>query len=190
MGISDLTAHTIVSSISGEATSTSRKVAHFFAQDEPTIVHRAHFKSRPSLVEVIPEGSSPLSSGANDSSTPVRPYESTGKTSLESKISSSKSNRIAQHSSENKKVIPKLVVSHGSSSQELAPISEGNIVCENPLPSKSLSRCSHCLDDTVRCCTVTRISLNTLYEQYRHFVIVALVFVVQGCIPVNELTKY
>ena len=84
------------------------------------------------------EGSSPPSSGGNDSSKYFRPYESTGKTSLDSKFSSSKSNRIAQRSSENKRSAVKQPMARGSNSHELAPIAEVDLVDEDPVPSKFL----------------------------------------------------
>ena len=131
-----------VSSISGEPTPTPRKVTQFFTQDEPTVVHRAKFKSRPSLIEVTPEGSTPQSSGGCDSSKSFRPYESTGKTSLDSKFAgsnstSSKSNRVVQRSFENKKVATKQAIPRGSGSHELTTIAEVETVDPEPIPSKS-----------------------------------------------------
>ncbi|KAG0650682.1 Serine threonine-kinase cbk1 [Hyphodiscus hymeniophilus] len=123
-----------VSSVSGEPSPAPRKVTQFFTQDEPTVVHRAQFKSRPSLIEVIPEGSSPLSSGGHDSSKSFRPYESTGKTSLDSKFSSSKSNRVAQISLENKRAVAKQAM-RGSGSHELASIAEVDMVDPEPVPT-------------------------------------------------------
>ncbi|KAH8676810.1 kinase-like domain-containing protein [Tricladium varicosporioides] len=109
-------------------------------QFEPTVVHRAQFKSRPSIIsgisdkgvlELTPEGSPPSTSGGSSgnnsgkSSVP-RPAVSTGKTSLESK-SSSKSNVVSasQHSSENKKIASqRAAIEAGSSENVLSSIAE------------------------------------------------------------------
>jgi hypothetical protein len=129
-----------VSSMSAEPASlpNTRKFPQLFIQEEPTVVHRTQFKSRPSLIEITAEGSTPPSSGADSSSKSFRPFESTGKTSLDSKFSSkSKSTKaITQSSSENKKVV--IQGDFGSYDLPLAPIAESESVDASlPVPSKS-----------------------------------------------------
>jgi hypothetical protein len=112
-------------------------------------VHRTQFKSRPSLIsidkgvtEITPEGSpsiSPSTSSSGKSSVP-RPYESTGKTSLDWKFSSA-SKAISQHSSENKKLVTKqgLAGDIGSNELPLTPIAEvESVEAPKPVPSMSM----------------------------------------------------
>ncbi len=116
-------------------------------QLEPTIVHRTQFKSRPSVIsvdkgvmEITPEGSpsTSLESGSNSGKSSVpRPGDSTGKTSLDSKFSSSKHKIASQHSSENKKIVIKQGtgdVSSNETSALLAPIVE-SLETPEPVPS-------------------------------------------------------
>jgi hypothetical protein len=115
--------------------SNVRKISQLFIHDEPTIVHRTQFKSRPSLIE---PSTSPSTS--NGKSSDPRPAQSTGKTSLDSKFSS-KSIGIAQRSSENKKVMAKQLIpgDFGSSTElSLAPIAEVEMADPEPVPSKSI----------------------------------------------------
>ncbi|TVY83433.1 Serine/threonine-protein kinase cbk1 [Lachnellula suecica] len=122
-----------------------RKFSLAFGQLEPTVVHRAQFKSRPSIIsndkEISPVGSPSTSTGdssANSGKSSVpRPYESTGKTSLDSKFST-KSKGISQHSSENKKGIYKQATGEGGSNENaLPPIAEIDIA-EAPEPSPTV----------------------------------------------------
>ncbi|KAH6709397.1 kinase-like protein [Leptodontidium sp. MPI-SDFR-AT-0119] len=111
--------------------------------DEPTVVHRTQFKSRPSFIsldkgvmEITPEGSpstSTESSRNSGKSSVPRPGDSTGKTSLDSKHFSSTSKKASQHSSENKKVITKQTTGDCCSNENpiLAPIVESQ---ETPDP--------------------------------------------------------
>ncbi|KAL3419052.1 Serine/threonine-protein kinase cbk1 [Phlyctema vagabunda] len=105
---------------------------------EPTVVHRSQFKSRPSVISQekivveVKEESPPSSAGdssngkSSKSSGDPRPSQSTGKTSLESKVST-KSKVASPQSSENKKLIPE----DGESPEgSLAPIAE----VDTPLP--------------------------------------------------------
>lgn len=116
-------------------------------QLEPTVVHRAQFKSRPSVIsidrgviEITTEPSPPTSPGSSSNSgksSIPRPGESTGKTSLDSKFSS-KSKGVSQHSSENKKVVSKQATGEGGSNENtLAPIAEVECVeTPEPVPSE------------------------------------------------------
>lgn len=116
-------------------------------QLEPTVVHRTQFKSRPSIIsidnviEISPVGSPSASAGDSSSnsgkSSIPRPYESTGKTSLDSKFSTN-SKGASQHSSENKKAVSKQVTGEGGSNENaLTPIAEVEITeTPEPIPSK------------------------------------------------------
>ncbi|KAG4420171.1 hypothetical protein IFR04_006734 [Cadophora malorum] len=114
--------------------------------EEPTVVRRTQFKSRPSLIsldkgvlEITPEGSpstSAESSRNSGKSSIPRPGDSTGKTSLDSKFSS-KSKVGSQHSSENRKVATKHTTVRDCCSSEipiLAPIVESQETPE-PVPT-------------------------------------------------------
>ncbi|KAE8452152.1 hypothetical protein EG329_001619 [Mollisiaceae sp. DMI_Dod_QoI] len=95
-------------------------------QLEPTVVHRAQFKSRPSVIsfdkgvlEITPESSSPTSAeSSSNSGKSSAPRQSTGKTSLDSK-SSAKLKVASQHSSDNKKATSKQATGEGSSNENI-----------------------------------------------------------------------
>jgi len=120
-------------------------------QLEPTVVHRTQFKSRPSVIsidrgviELTPEASpstSTESSRNSGKSSLPRPGESTGKTSLDSKFSSSKSKAVSQHSSENKKILSKQTTGEGGSNENpLTPIAEVEAPeAPEPVPSEHFS---------------------------------------------------
>lgn len=117
---------------------------------EPNVVHRAQFKSRPSLIsldkevwEISPEGSGPATpdssrnSGKSGLSSPATPGESTGKTSLDSKFLAKSSKLDSQQSSENKKVIHKQeTVDVELTESFLEPIAEIDPSDNEPIPSK------------------------------------------------------
>ena len=117
--------------------------------EQPTVVHRTKFKSRPSvmsmdreILEITPENSPSTStreSSSGKSSVP-RPGESTGKTSLDSKFST-KSKGQSHNSSENKKTVSKQTPGEGGSFESpLTPIAEveHSEALEPPAPSKLL----------------------------------------------------
>ncbi len=82
---------------------------------------------------MTPEGSPSTSATSSTNSAPVpRPGESTGKTSLDSKASTTKSKIGSQNSSENKKISTK---GSGSNESSLAPIAEVEAV--TPVPTIS-----------------------------------------------------
>jgi hypothetical protein len=110
-----------------------RKISQLFNHDEPTIVHRAQFKSRPSLIE--PSTSPSTTTTSSGKSSDPRPAQSTGKTSLDSKFSS-KSVGATQRSSENKKAQAKVMPGDFGSSAELAPIAEVDMIDPEPVPSE------------------------------------------------------
>lgn len=120
--------------------SVVRKLSSVFLNAPSTVVHRTQFKSRPSLkshdrgmVDINLDGSpsSTSHSSSGKSSTAPR-VESTGKTSLDSKISMS-SKGLSQHSSENKKLH---VEGGGSHENALTPIAEVDMMDPEPIPSK------------------------------------------------------
>jgi protein-serine/threonine kinase len=117
------------------------------SQLEPTVVHRAQFKSRPSvisfdkdIIELTPESSPSNSaeSSSNGSKSTV-PRQSTGKTSHDSKFSA-KSKAASQHSSDHKKAVAKQTTAEGGSNENvLTPIAEVEAIePPEPVPSKSL----------------------------------------------------
>jgi protein-serine/threonine kinase len=120
--------------------SVVRKLSSVFLNAPSTVVHRTQFKSRPSLkshdrgmIDINLDGSpsSTSHSSSGKSSTAPR-VESTGKTSLDSKISM-KSKGLSQHSSENKKL---QVEGGGSHENALTPIAEVDMMDPEPIPSK------------------------------------------------------
>jgi protein-serine/threonine kinase len=113
----------------------------------PTVIHRAQFKSRPNLLSldkgvldsaVAADGSPSTSlSSTGKSSTALR-VESTGKTSLDSKFSMN-SKGISQHSSEHKKLAEKKLAEHGGSTENpLTSIAEIDLQDPEPVPSELL----------------------------------------------------
>ncbi|KAL2064994.1 hypothetical protein VTL71DRAFT_4134 [Oculimacula yallundae] len=135
-----------VNELSPPISPTRRFSAAILKLDEPTIVHRTQFKSRPSfmsldkgVVEITPEGSpstSTESSGNSGKSSVPRPGDSTGKTSLDSKHFSSTSKKASQNSSENKRLVIKQAIVDACSSENsiLAPIVESQETPE-PVPT-------------------------------------------------------
>ncbi|KAJ8071595.1 hypothetical protein OCU04_001918 [Sclerotinia nivalis] len=131
-----------------ESVALGKKISMALVKAPPTIVHRTQFKSRPSLIsldkgvlEFMPDAPTPPSSAESTSnsgkSSGPDAKQSTQKTSLESKFSQ-KSAGISQHSSENKKAIPKaLNQAEGSSADGvLASITEtDNVECPQPVPT-------------------------------------------------------
>ncbi|RDW78061.1 protein kinase-like protein [Coleophoma crateriformis] len=117
----------------GNAVKKTISFTYLKGQLEPTVVHRTPHKSRPSVlsqekevIQVIQKESPPSSNGdsstakSSKSSADPRPSQSTGKTSLESKLSV-KSKPLSQQSSENRRHSPKESTSPEGS---LAPIAE------------------------------------------------------------------
>jgi protein-serine/threonine kinase len=122
--------------------------------EQPTMIVRAQFKSRPSIIsisidrdlleitpEVSPSTSVESSSGKSSAKSSIpRPGDSTGKTSFHSKFST-KSKGGSQHSSENKK-LPKaskqmMTESGTNENQLLTPIAEvESFEAPEPVPSK------------------------------------------------------
>lgn len=132
-----------------ESVALGKKISMALVKAPPTIVHRTQFKSRPSLIsldkgilEFMPDAPSSPSSAESTSnsgkSSGPDAKQSTQKTSLESKFSQ-KSAGISQHSSENKKAMPKTTNQAEGSSAEglLTPITENdNFECPPVVPSK------------------------------------------------------
>lgn len=122
--IPDSDASYVVSAVESASPPESniRKISQLFIQDEPTVVHRAQFKSRPSIIEIEPSTSPSTSSKSSD----PRPAQSTSKTSLDF------SSGVAQRISENKNMSSK----HGSDERPLAPIAEVDMIDAVPVPSE------------------------------------------------------
>lgn len=149
------------------------------SQLQPTVVHRAQFKSRPSvisfdkgIIELTPEFSPSTSaeSSSNSGKSSVPRQQSTGKTSLDSKFSA-KSKVASQHSSDNKKAAIKQAAAEGGSNENvLSPIAEVEAFeAPEPVPSESastvvrtlLTSTSHCHRREGRSCKdLLRMSLQ------------------------------
>jgi protein-serine/threonine kinase len=141
------------SSSSHAPVSLTKKISMAILKPPPTVVHRAQFKSRLSLIsldkgvlefmpDVFSSPSSVESASVSAKSSLPGPGQSTEKTSLDSKFSNTKSAGASQHSWENKKGHPQHLNEGSPQDGGLTPIAETDsyiIECPSPMPSTYFS---------------------------------------------------